>query len=465
MKYFLIILMTAFLLSSCIEDGVSSSPNDQPVFSVDTLDLGEVFKGQVTPTAKFMVYNRHDKIINISNISLRDNQGQTFRINVDGTSGSSFQNIEIRPNDSIYVMVEATVPKSEGITRVTGTVDFVTNGGTRSVVLAATGLDVQVMKGVVIERDTVWRAGVPKQIVDSLVVAPGATLTIDAGVEMLFHAGAHFNVRGRLLTNGTPEQPVVMTGDRKDNVVADIPFDVMSGQWGGLTFFSGAGGSKLSHTVIKNMTEGVMADSVQNVNGKGIELVNCRIRNSNGFAFTGYFSDIIAVGTEFSDAGQAPLLLCGGNINMTNVTVANYYLFSAIAHPAVTLTHYNEKSRQPDCTLPLMSARFENCVFYGLGTDFNASVLDDTDVWVNRCLFKSAGTDDEHFTNCIWDKDPLYYTVRDEYIFDYRLKPDSPAIGQGGVFNAMNGWSVDFYGTPRADAPALGAFEFVPPAM
>lgn len=463
MKHLLYVVITAVLFSSCIEDRVSSSPNEQPVFSVDTLDFGEVFKGQVTPTAKFMVYNRHDKIINISNISLRDDAGRTFRLNVDGTSGSSFQNIEVRPNDSIYVMVEATVPKSEGVTRVTGTVDFVTNGNTRSVVLAATGLDVQVLKGLVIERDTVWTADIPRQIVDSLVVAPGATLTISGGTELLFHAGAHFNVRGRLITNGTPGQPVIMTGDRKDNVVADIPFDVMSGQWSGLTFHSGAGGSRLSHTVIKNMSDGVMADSVQNVDGRGIELINCRIRNSDNFAFTGYFSDITAVGTEFSDAGQAPLLLCGGNIVMTNVTVANYFLFSAIGYPGVTLTHYNEKTRQPDCQLPLMNARFENCIFYGLGTDFNAGELDDTNVWVNRCLFKSQGSDDTHFTECLWDMDPLYYTVREDYVFDYRLRPDSPAIGVGTLCSSIAGWDKDFYGTPRAKQPAIGAFEYVAP--
>ena len=454
--------MAAVILTSCIEDGVSSSPADQPAFSVDTLDFGEVYKGQVTPTAKFMVYNRHDKIINISQISLRGDAGRTFRLNVDGTSGSAFQNIEIRPNDSIYVMVEATVPQSDGVTRVTGTVDFVTNGNTRSVVLAATGLDVQVLKGLVIERDTVWTPGVPRQILDSLVVAPGVTLTLEGGSELLFHSGARFEVRGRLMANGTPEAPVIMTGDRKDNVVADIPFDVMSGQWGGLTFHTGAGGSRLSHTVIKNTSQGVMADSVQSVNGQGIALINCRIRNSDGCAFTGYFSDVTAVGTEFSDAAETPLLLCGGNISMTNVTVANYFLFSAIGYPGVTLTHYDEKTRQPDCQLPLMSARFENCIFYGLATDFSAGNLDGTDVWVNRCLFKSAGQDDEHFTECIWDKDPLYYTVREEYIFDYRLRPDSPAIGMGHVFSNITGWGTDFYGIQRTQQPSLGAFEFVP---
>lgn len=42
------------------------------------------------------------------------------------------------------------------------------------------GQDVSRRHGVVIERDTTWRAEYPVQIFDSLVVKKGATLTLDA---------------------------------------------------------------------------------------------------------------------------------------------------------------------------------------------------------------------------------------------------------------------------------------------
>ena len=181
---YIIVATIAALFSSCIEDGVSSSSSDQPAFSVDTLDLGTVFTDSPTPTYSFLVYNRNSKVINISSVSLRDPAG-TFRINVDGQSGRSFSNIEVRPNDSIYVFVEATVPHGSPDVkqrRVTDHIDFVTQGVTRSVVVAATGRDVEVLKGLVIDSDTRWDASRPRQIFDSLVVAEGATLTLDPGV-------------------------------------------------------------------------------------------------------------------------------------------------------------------------------------------------------------------------------------------------------------------------------------------
>ncbi len=125
------------MVTSCIEDGVSSSAADQPAFSVDTLDLGTVFTSQPTPTYSFKVYNRHSKIINISSIGLRDGS-KGFRLNVDGQAGRRFNNIEIRPNDSIYVFVEVTVAPTGGRDelRIEDHIDFVTQGVSRSVVVA-----------------------------------------------------------------------------------------------------------------------------------------------------------------------------------------------------------------------------------------------------------------------------------------------------------------------------------------
>lgn len=79
--------------------------------------------------------------------------------------------------------------------------------------------------------------------------------------------------------------------------------------------------------------------------------------------------------------------------------------------------------------MPYMEATFSNSIFYGNGKDFSAGNLDDSSVMVRNCLLKSKGNDDEHFLACLWDVDPLYYTVREDYYFDYRLQPESPAIG------------------------------------
>lgn len=459
-------MLAMVMLASCIEDGISHDPSDQPTFSTDTLDMGVSFVGESTATYKFMVYNPNKKIITLSHVAMRDGAGEVFRLNVDGTTGKEFSNIDIRPNDSIYVMVEATVPNPQGLDSIVafGTVDFTVNGKVSSVVLRAVGRNVDVVKGRIITEDTHWKAGVPYQIFDSVVVAEGVTLTLDAGVEMMFHDKGRLEVRGTLVSEGTKDKPVVMTGDRLDEVISGIPFDLMSAQWDGITFHPTSHNNILKYTVIKNMSTGVFVDSVQTSpdGTPGLTLINSRIRNSAGYCLGSYHSDVAAYGCEIADAALTPLLLVGGKVDMAQVTVTNYYLFSAIAYPLVNLSHINKLTDQGS-DAPYMKGCFANCIFYGLGDDINVGNLDDTDVYIRRTLFKSVGTDDEHFIECVWGEDPLYYTIRDEYIFDYRLQPGSPAIGKGDRSSVPPATEEDFYGVRRADSPALGAYEFVEP--
>lgn len=77
---------------------------------------------------------------------------------------------------------------------------------------------------------------------------------------------------------------------------------------------------------------------------------------------------------------------------------------------------------------------------------------------------KSSGEDDDNFIECLWDSDPLYYTVREEYIFDYRLKPESPAIGAADPLLTLPQAETDIYGLPRTNVPEIGAYVFTPPA-
>ena len=223
-KLYAAIAAIVILLSSqsCIEDGYATSALSQPVFSVDTLDMGTYFTGQPTPTARFVVHNRHNKILSISSISLREGSEGSFRVNVDGFAGSQFSDVEIRPNDSIYVFVEATLPvnSSPQPSDVRGHLDFLTNGVSSTVVLSARGQDVIRREAVEITADETWDATYPYQIFDSLVVAPGATLRLDPGVRLHFHDGAYMAVYGSLICDGTPQHNVELSGDRTDNVGA-----------------------------------------------------------------------------------------------------------------------------------------------------------------------------------------------------------------------------------------------------
>ena len=151
--YLLIALIIA--LAGCIEDGFTTSPSDQPLFSVDTLKLGTVFTDEVTTTHRFTVRNPHSKQISISEISLSGDAADYFRLNVDGISGHRFNNVEIRSKDSIYVFVEATLPEgSKPLSYFEAKVNFTTNGVTSDVVITAAGQNVNRLRAVTLTEDT-----------------------------------------------------------------------------------------------------------------------------------------------------------------------------------------------------------------------------------------------------------------------------------------------------------------------
>lgn len=463
-KYILSSLLSLTLLAglgSCIEDGFTTSPSDQPEFPADTLDLGLIFTDEASPTTRMVVYNRHSKGLNISRIAISGPDAARFRMNVDGLSGESFSDVEIRAKDSIFVLVEATLPENATAkpTEITASLDFTTNGVTRSVVLAATGQNVKRLRGETFTTDGRLTAEVPYQIYDSLVVAPGATLTIEPGTTLHFHDKAMMIVRGTLLSEGTAEAPVNMCGDRTGNVVADISFDIMSNQWTGVFFTATSTGSVLSHTDIRNTSQGVTVDAAP------LTIINSRLHNSGGCALEAYHATIRALGSEFAEAGGGLVYLQGGNHLFSGCTFANNYLFTAIAGPAIGLAHVSADPKtgaDDESGLPYMKAEFNNSIIYGLGADFSHGSLEGTDVRVRRCLIRSEGEDDNEFLNCIWGEDPLYYTVREDYLFDYRLRPESPAIGEADrTLYPADFPAADFYGIPRRSD--LGAYTYVAP--
>lgn len=453
---YIAIFLTLISLSACIEDGIDSSPSSQPEFSVDTLDIGTVFTDQATPTSRFIVYNRHNKVMSISSISLREGD-RGFRLNVDGFAGSSFSNIEIRPNDSIFVFVEATLASNgtPSLTEITDNLDFVTNGVTRTVVLKADGQDVERLRGKVIDADTRFNSTLPYQIFDSLVVSPGAVLTIPEGTTLHFHDKAYMRVYGSLVVEGSSESPVTFCGDRTGSVVGDISFDLMASQWEGLEFAPESRGNYLRHAVVKNTVGGVVADSLSQVS-----FINCRLRNSASYSLTSLYADLRLIGCEVAEASYGLLAAVGGNIVANHCTFANYYLFTVISGPGVQLYH-TDPENDYGSDMPYMTADFSNCILYGLGTDFSPGNLEGSAVTLRRCLLKSEGFDDENFIDCLWDSDPLYYTVRNDYYFDYRLQPESPALGTADPELTLPEARLDIYGLERLPYPNIGAYQAV----
>ncbi len=391
-------------LTACIEDGFDTRPSAQPTFSVEELDMGVQFTDNPSPTAMLMIYNRNSKQINLSQVNLRS--GQHFRINVDGRSGTEFRDVEIRPNDSIYVFVECTLPQTPTAQAVemTDMLDVVTNGVTRSVPLKALAQNVERHRAEVISESVTWTAELPHIIFDTLRVAPGATLTLAPGTALLFHDKGALKVEGTLLSQGTAEAPVILRGDRTGNVVADISYDVMSAQWHGVEFARGSSGNRLNHTEIVNTSSGVFLDSLVD-----LTLENSRIYNSAGSILTARGgAKVRALGSELSNAASALLLAEGGDYQFFRCTLANWYLF---AWPDMAIIEFLDAEKT--------HAEFNNSIIYGRDTPVGhySETPETADIWFRRVCFEVKGEDDARYVNCLWATDPqLSYDLK-EYTF------------------------------------------------
>lgn len=457
------LVMVAVMATSCIEDDFTTSSSDVLEFSCDTLAFDTVFTELGTPTKRFTVYNRHKKVINISSVALEGTSGGRFYLNVDGQTGNEFHDVEIRGGDSIFVFVEAYIDATDknNPIEIKDNVRFVTNGVTQRVLVTAWGQDVVRKYGEVVVADTRLTSEKPYVIFDSLVVEEGAMLTIEPGVTLCFHDDAYLEVRGRLNAIGTQDAPIVLRGDRTDNVVGDIDFDIMSGQWGGVYIAPQSFDNEMQYVLMRGSSYGVYADSCGVLDRRKLHLFNSVLHNATDAVMTSWHSWIEAEGTEFSDAGGNVVALIGGKVRMVNCTMANYYLFSAIRGAILGLGYLLPEEEEKG--VPLMDAKFDNCVIYGLSNDINVGDLTDTNVYLRNCLLKSAGVNDDNFINCVWEGDALFYTVREDYIFDYRLKNESHAIGKGDASLCLQSAGIDRYGMNRfeRDSVDIGAYVWV----
>lgn len=455
----LLALLLSILLNACISDSFSSDPSLRLAFSSDTVAFDTVFTDLGTPTARLKVYNRNKENLTISKIRFRDPQGP-FSFNVDGVSGREFSDVEIRGGDSIFVFIECYLPENtqrEPFLR-EDMLEFTTNGNHQQVVVEAYGQNVTRLHGLHVNSDLTLNADLPYVIFDSLYVAPGATLTLNPGTRLLFHDKAALSIQGSLHAVGTPDSLIHLRGDRLDNVLPDVAYDIMSGQWRGVRIGPQSLGNRMEYVDMRSTKQGLILDSVTPGSGTRLTLVNSWLHNSEESVLKSKFSDIEAYGCVFSEAAEAVVELRGGQHAFSQCTIANNYLFVFPTTPMLELYHLFPGEREATDPQPLMKANFDNSILYGLSSDLNYGDLKDTDVFFRYTSFKSAGSNDDYFLNCLWDTDPMFRTVREDYYFNYTLLGDSPCIGAGDPALVAQPTETDIRGHRRLSPPALGAY-------
>lgn len=451
--------LTALLLlpTGCINDDITTSPSATLRFSRDTLSFDTVFTDAGTPTARLLVYNPNAKGINISQIRMRGTDSR-FSLNVDGMSGTEFHDVEIRAKDSIYVFVECFIneaPDSEPLF-VEDQIEFLVNGNTQSVQCQAWGQNVTRLHGVTTEGDMRLTARQPYVVFDSLVVSAGTTLTIEPGARVLFHDKARMIVKGTLNAVGNSEKMIHLRGDRADKVLPNLSYTEMTAQWSGIRIDAASFDNRMEYVDMRSTEHGVTIDSCGITDRSKLLIINSWLHNSAGHVLESSYSAVDAYGTVFSDASLGVVSLKGGIHNMTQCTFANYYLFAAPSGPVLGLTGLT----QEDGGQAPMQATIANCIIAGLGNPISPGDLKDTQVYIHYTLFEADGSNDEHFVDCLWNKDPLFLTDRPKYYFNYHVQPKSPALYAGDPAYVTPICLYDMDGNDRLSmgAPTLGAY-------
>jgi hypothetical protein len=472
---FLILIVTLLVISSCKkDDSLNTDPSVQLSFSMDTLIFDTVFSTIGSATQSLRVYNPSDKKIKVSNIYLASGSNSRYTINVDGSPGTSFQDVEIRGNDSIYIFVRVTInPQETNLPYiVTDSIFFETNGNEQDIDLVAWGQNARFIlwdtdrpnlpkykiiagEGV----DTTWTSDLPIVVYGYAVVDSTGSLTINAGTKVHFHKGSGLWIYkgGSLKVQGTMEEPVYFDSDRLESFYTDLP-----GQWDRIWLNEGSVDNEINYAVIRNGFVGIQAETLQEFMGNQLTISNTIIENMSGAGILTRYYFIASANCVIANCGQyAVALTLGGGYDFRQTTIANYWNYNFRQTPSVVLNNYIDDGKGNIYVYPF-SANFANTIIYG--NQQNEFVIDENTgeefiLTFDHCLLKSEDdiSSNDRYINCIKNEDPLFV---DYAVNNYELDSLSPAKNIGSI-EIANTVPVDIKGISRTESPDLGAYEWV----
>ena len=468
--------VSVLVLGACTDDdSFSTLPSNVLTFSTDTVRFDTLFATVPSSTRTFWVYNRSGDGIRCSTVRLAGGNQVGFRVNVDGEylspeAGFQVHDVEIRKNDSVRVFVELTAPvnAAEGPQFIEDELVFgLESGVEQRVNLNAYAWNATILRNVVISGDTLID-GTEKPVVvyGQMKVDSMATLRIAPGTTLYFHGDAGIDVYGRLLSEGTADNNIVLRGDRTDRMFDYLPYDMVSGQWRGIRLHSSSYGNSITYTDIHSTFDGIVCDSsdvsqlklrmygsiVHNCQGDGLRVVAGKVEAGN-CQLTNTLGDCVAV--------------YGGDVTLTHCTLAQFYPFDSNRGAALMFTNV-----YGDGTIPLVRMDCVNSIVTGYGDDMFSGIKSDGEEdfnyrFVSSLVRTPEVEDEEHFIDVLFENvedtaavsgDENFRLVDiDLQRYDFHLDGRSPAVGAANKDYSL---PEDRDGMLRDDAPDMGCYEF-----
>ncbi|RYY13218.1 MAG: hypothetical protein EOO04_32280, partial [Chitinophagaceae bacterium] len=431
-----VVFFAVLFFCSCQKDGFITSPDAGISFSADTLYFDTVFTSTGSVTKFVRIFNNNDQKLRISSVALSGGTNSPFRINVDGTPGNG-SDLEILPNDSLYVFVSVQVnPDAQDlpfILRDSLRINY--NGNERFVQLQAWGQNAVFLRNHTVTGNETWTNTRPYIILDRLLVDKNASLTIEKGTRVYFHADAPLLVDGTLRVKGekTDSLRVSFQGDR-----LDAPYREYPGAWPGIYFREESHDNIIEYARILNAYQGVVVDQPA-LNGLPKLVLNeTIIQNCFDAGLIALRTNIRSRNTLIANCGKNLIVAFGGDYeftHLTNVAYSNRYL--AHKDPVLSITNVFENAGA--IFTADLKASFVNSIFWGDDGLVKDEVVvrkeGNSPFTLNfaNSLWKMSGTSPLAGSSAmINNQDPLFNLVDNDKIqYDFRLKENSPAIGKG----------------------------------
>jgi hypothetical protein len=452
-----IISITLFM--NCRKDRINTSPNAKLGFSQDTILFDTLFTTIGSTTRYFRVYNPTNEKLIISAISLEQGTQSQYRINVDGLSGVSFNDIEVPAKDSIFIFVQVTInPTAQNSPLlVEDKIKFLTNGNSQEVILHAFGQDAYFHLREIITEDTQWQNDKPHLIYGYCALDSGFTLTIPAGTKIHGYNNAILYIyKSSLHVQGSVGNEVEFKQARTENFLL-APVDSVAGQWRGIYFYAPKN-SIIQYTQIRNAVIGVQIDTLNGLDS--VSLVNVRIHNSVYAGVLTQGGNIFAQSSLFGNAGQfSGFFSIGGKVFIDHCTFANYWPGQRNNALFVFKDYYKDVNDNFQYR-PFVQAVLKNSIIYGKND--NEFILDTLsriytgnvpNISMSHCLFKTefALNTSSFYTNCWKNQDPNFQNTG-----FWNFKASGSAVIERGTFTVP---VPDLEGTPRnITQNTLGAY-------
>lgn len=498
------ILILLISLSSCQKDFDTIASSGNLTFSRDTIFLDTVFTQISSSTRSFKVYNRSNNAITIPTIELGRGEASFYRLNVDGISGKSFENIDILAKDSIYIFVEATIDfdavtdplyldaivfdkanNLQDVNLVTlvqdATFYFPERNADKIKETINLGVDEEGnsigIRGRLLKDDElIWTNEKPHVVYDFVGVPEGKTLTIEAGAKVHFHANSGLLVQkgGTLKVAGELGSEVIFEGDR-----LEPSFSEVAGQWGTIWLRSGSVNNELNHAIIKNAVIGLLIDGVTDGTNPLTQIKNTQLYNFSNYGIIGRYANIQGENLVMANATQY-LLACtmGGNYNFTHSTFNNNASQRGGQNSSAVLVNnflVNQKDDGTNEVIPfnLNAANFTNCIVDGnRNIEFFLDKVDEANFNFNvsHSMLRFNTTSSSILNNPLFDFEntSLYQNIilngnphfKNPSLNELIIGQDSDAINKASSTGATL-VPFDILGVNRTTNPDIGAYQHI----